>query len=234
MVAGDDDRASIAYIGTPTGGNYQDSANFHGVWHLYVDTTYDGGKTWVTSDATPNDPVQLGSICTAGTTCGSDRNLLDFIDSTIDAQGQVEVAFADGCTGACVTGGANNHDAYATIARQSSGKPLFAANDPAVTNVALSGLDLSRNAVGNLVATLTLRNTGNRAVSGVSTQVLDGSKQVGLTAPVDLAAGASKTLTVVWKPTGTRSHTVTAVADPQNTVAESDESDNKLQRTIGR
>jgi hypothetical protein len=234
MVAGDDDRASIAYIGTPTGGNYQDSANFHGVWHLYVDTTYDGGKTWVTSDATPNDPVQLGSICTAGTTCGSDRNLLDFIDSTIDAQGRVEVAFADGCTGACVTGGANNHDAYATIARQSSGKPLFAANDPAVTNVALSGLDLSRNAVGNLVATLTLRNTGNRAVSGVSTQVLDGSKQVGLTAPVDLAAGASKTLTVVWKPTGTRSHTVTAVADPQNTVAESDESDNKLQRTIGR
>ncbi len=58
MVAGDDDRASFAYLGTPTGGNYQDIANFHGEWHLYVDTTYDGGKTWVTSDATPNDPVQ--------------------------------------------------------------------------------------------------------------------------------------------------------------------------------
>ena len=84
MVAGDDDRASIAYLGTPTGGNYQDNANFHGVWHLYVDTTYDGGKTWVTSDATPNDPVQVGSICTGGTTCGDDRNLLDFIDVTID------------------------------------------------------------------------------------------------------------------------------------------------------
>ena len=91
VVAGDDDRASIAYLGTPTGGNYQDNANFHGVWHLYVDTTYDGGKTWVTSDATPNDPVQVGSICTGGTTCGDDRNLLDFIDVTTDDHGRVEV-----------------------------------------------------------------------------------------------------------------------------------------------
>ena len=56
VVAGDDDRASIAYLGTPTGGNSEDNANFHGVWHLYVDTTYDGGKTWVTSDATPERP----------------------------------------------------------------------------------------------------------------------------------------------------------------------------------
>jgi hypothetical protein len=36
VVAGDDDRASIAYLGTPTAGNYQDNATFHGVWHLYV------------------------------------------------------------------------------------------------------------------------------------------------------------------------------------------------------
>jgi hypothetical protein len=42
VVAGDDDRASFAYIGTPTGGNYQDIDNFHGVWHIYVSTTYDG------------------------------------------------------------------------------------------------------------------------------------------------------------------------------------------------
>ena len=67
------------------------------------EVTYDGGKTWVTSDATPNDPVQRGSICTGGTTCGDDRNLLDFIDVTIDNHGRVEVGYADGCTGACVT-----------------------------------------------------------------------------------------------------------------------------------
>jgi hypothetical protein len=137
-VAGDDDRASVAFIGTPTDGNYQDAANFKGVWHLYVSTTYDGGKTWVTSDATPDDPVQRGSICTGGTTCGNDRNLLDFIDATVDKTGHVEVAFADGCIDACVgdsthTSGAGPADAqaaYATIARQSSGRGLFAAQDP--------------------------------------------------------------------------------------------------------
>jgi hypothetical protein len=132
VVAGDDDRAAFAYLGTPTDGNYQDINNFQGVWHLYVSTTYDGGKTWVTSDATPNDPVQIGSICTGGTTCGADRNLLDFIDVTMDDQGRVEVAFADGCTGSCVTGGPNTRTAYPTIARQSSGLTLLSAFDPVV------------------------------------------------------------------------------------------------------
>ncbi|MDP9309335.1 MAG: hypothetical protein M3R24_00310 [Chloroflexota bacterium] len=37
----------------PTGGNYQDQTNFNGEWHLYVAHTFDGGKSWVTSDATP-------------------------------------------------------------------------------------------------------------------------------------------------------------------------------------
>jgi hypothetical protein len=39
VVAGDDDRAAFAYLGTTTDGNYQDIDNFHGVWHLYVSTT---------------------------------------------------------------------------------------------------------------------------------------------------------------------------------------------------
>jgi hypothetical protein len=132
-VAGDDNRAAVSFLGTTTAGNYQDSANFHGVWHLYTAFTYDGGQSWVTVDDTPTDPVQIGSICTAGTTCGDDRNLLDFIGSTIDSHGRVEVAYADGCTGACATGGANNHDAYATIARQYDGLTLLSAYDPATT-----------------------------------------------------------------------------------------------------
>ncbi|MGZ4633525.1 MAG: hypothetical protein ACXV2G_12765, partial [Actinomycetes bacterium] len=133
VVAGDSNRAAFAFIGTTTGGNYQDAANFTGVWHLYVATTYDGGVSWVTTDVTPNDPVQKGSICTGGTTCGNDRNLLDFMDITIDKQGRVEVGYADGCTGACATGGAQNFDALATIARQSSGNPLLGAYDAVVT-----------------------------------------------------------------------------------------------------
>ncbi|MFF4360322.1 sialidase family protein [Streptomyces sp. NPDC001604] len=132
VTAGDDNRAAFAFLGTTTGGDYQDAGTFKGVWHLYVATTYDGGQSWVTVDATPIDPVQKGSICTGGTTCGKDRNLLDFDDITIDARGRVLAAYADGCTGACAGGGAQNYDALASIARQTSGNTLYGAYDATV------------------------------------------------------------------------------------------------------
>lgn len=130
VVAGDPDRAAVAFLGTPTGGNGTGAdVSFPGVWHLYVATTTDGGATWTTADATPGDPVQRGSICLLGTGCGAARNLLDFIDVGVDAQGRVLVAFADGCVGGCVTGPPNSDTAVSTIARQSGGKRLFAAFD---------------------------------------------------------------------------------------------------------
>jgi hypothetical protein len=129
VVAGDPSRAAFAFLGTATPGADAtgENPNFPGVWHLYIATTYDAGGTWTTVDATPNDPVQRGSICTAGTTCGSTRNLLDFMDIAVDAQGRVLVGFADGCVGSCVTAGPNSNTALATIARQTGGKRLFAA-----------------------------------------------------------------------------------------------------------
>lgn len=134
VVAGSDNRAAFAFLGTTTGGDYQDIANFNGVWHLYIAFTYDGGKSWSTRKVSPTDPVQRGSICTGGTTCGNNRNLLDFMDMTVDRNGKVLVGYADGCTGPCIntpiTGnnedGGNFHDAYARIARPYTGTPLFA------------------------------------------------------------------------------------------------------------
>ncbi|MFY9825070.1 MAG: hypothetical protein WAM82_27075 [Thermoanaerobaculia bacterium] len=130
VVAGDPDRAAFAFLGTSTPGDAGgEDPNFPAVWHLYVAHTYDGGATWVTADATPGDPVQKGTICSAGTTCGSTRNLLDFIDATVDTQGRVLVGYADGCTGGCVSGGPNSGTSLATIARQMTGGRLFAAYD---------------------------------------------------------------------------------------------------------
>jgi hypothetical protein len=130
VVAGDPNRAAIAFLGTPTGGvGTGTSTTFAGVWHLYIATTYDGGATWTTVDATPGDPVQRGSICLQGTTCGSSRNLLDFMVVVVDAEGRVLVGFADGCVGSCVSGGPNSGTAIGVIARQSGGKGLFAAYD---------------------------------------------------------------------------------------------------------
>ncbi|HKQ52471.1 MAG TPA: fibronectin type III domain-containing protein [Pyrinomonadaceae bacterium] len=128
VAAGDDDRAAFMFIGTPTGGDYQDTANFDGEWHMYIATTYDGGQTWTTVDTTPNDPVQLGSICTKGTTCGADRNLLDFNDLRMDYEGRIVGAYADGCVGC--TSPETSRSALATIVRQSGGKRLLAQFDP--------------------------------------------------------------------------------------------------------
>ena len=136
LVAGDDNRAAYAFFGTTVPGNYTSQASFpaSAAWHLYIATTFDGGVTWTTVDATPNDPVQRGSICNLGTTScmntPNDRNLLDFMDETIDAQGRVLVGYPDGCVGPCVNGTVNSFTALASIARQSGGKRLFAANDP--------------------------------------------------------------------------------------------------------
>ena len=62
---------SFGFLGTTTPGNYQDMNGFRGIWHFYIATTYDRGATWVLVNATGTDPVQIGSICIGGTTCGS-------------------------------------------------------------------------------------------------------------------------------------------------------------------
>jgi hypothetical protein len=235
-VAGDDDRAAVAFLGTPTAGNYQDATTFKGVWHLYVSTTYDGGKTWQTSDATPTDPVQRGSICTGGTTCGNDRNLLDFIDVTMDDHGRVEVGYADGCIDACVTdsshtsgaGPADAQAAYATIARQSSGMTLSSAYDPK-PNLTLKSATVTRS-TSNFIDKILVANTGPVAVNGFETAVTDNGKQVGLVTGTRLAPGASTTLSVTWK-AAQGAHTVISAVDPRNLVAESNEADNKSSTT---
>jgi hypothetical protein len=141
VTAGDGNRAAFAFLATTTAGNYQDQptfTNLDAIWHLYIATTYDGGKSYFTVDATPDDPVQRGSICNSGTVICShtpnDRNLLDFMDTTIDAKGRILVAYPDGCiTDACIhgsSGSSNDYGAQGSVARQSGGKTLLAAFDP--------------------------------------------------------------------------------------------------------
>jgi hypothetical protein len=169
VVAGDPNRAAFSYLGTTTGGDFQSQSQFNGIWYLFTSTTYDGGKTWTTVKDTP-DPVQRGSICIAGTTCSNtpdDRNLLDFIDSTIDARGRVLVAYADGCIQQCITG-LGSYDStnsgqsqqsqlnYFTqingIARQAGGPPLYAKYDPKEPTVpATPSLSATQTAAGSPV-----------------------------------------------------------------------------------
>jgi len=143
VIAGDDDRAAFAWLGTTAVGDDQHNG-FVGadgnpaIWHLYVSSTYDAGKTWATVDTTGSDPVQRGCIDLQGTSnktatdpniC-SQRNLLDFNDITVDREGRVLVAYADGCTGTCTSDpGVRSTGADGRVMRQSTGKGLYAAFD---------------------------------------------------------------------------------------------------------
>src|SRR5205807_1483185 len=111
-VAGDSGRAACGFLGTDKSGDFQ-SPSFPGRWYLFIATTYDGGKTWTTVNATPNDPVQgAGGICLQGIACsGNNRNLLDFNEVTIDDHGRVLFGYDDGCVSdACLSSGGATND----------------------------------------------------------------------------------------------------------------------------
>ena len=150
-VGGSTGRAACGFIGTNTPdnpGHYTfENGNFPGVWYAYIATTYDEGRTWVTVNATPNDPVQnhTGIWQQGGSGENGDRNLLDFNEITIDDHGRVLYGYSDGChSDTCIhgnnlgSGQAPNVDrgpylergAFMRVARQIGGKPLLAQFDP--------------------------------------------------------------------------------------------------------
>jgi hypothetical protein len=151
VVAGDDNRAAFAFLGSKSIGAL-DARTFPGTWYMYVAATYDAGATWHLVNATPNDPVQRGPVWLGG---GSEisRNLLDFNDMTVDKQGRLLVGYADGCVEACVQGPetarGNSYSAVSSILRQTGGRRLFAEYDPAEPTIpSAPALTVTRN--GNL------------------------------------------------------------------------------------
>lgn len=128
VVAGDANRAAVAFLGTSTSGNHE-AAGFKGTWYGYVAHTYDGGASWTTVNATPKGPVQREACIWNGGGSNPCRNLLDFNDATVDDKGRVLFSFADGCIDGCETGGPNSYSAKASLARQSGGKGLYAQFD---------------------------------------------------------------------------------------------------------
>src|SRR5436190_10160415 len=164
VVAGDGDRAAFGFLGSTTGGNFQDLAAFQGIWNFYVAITYDRGAHWVTINATQGDPVQKGAICLAGILCSSgNRNLLDFNDITVDKLGRILGAYADGCVapplGTCTAPNYVGRSDRAAIVRQATGRRLFAAYDLALSSVG------SRKTHGNAgTFDINLPLTGNRGI----------------------------------------------------------------------
>ena len=166
-VAGTPGRAACGYLGTRTKGN-PTAADFAGVWHLYFSTTYDGGQTWVTVNATPDDPVQGAGGIWDGGGGNFNRNLLDFNEMSIDENGYPMYGYADGCIGSCNKDPtANTFTASPRIARQIAGKPLYedvqiAAEPRVAAEACLAGVRTAQE------STLTWRvpENGGAAITG--------------------------------------------------------------------
>ncbi len=129
-VGGSANRAAVGFLGTDRPGDYQ-AISFPGKWYPFIATTYDGGHTWTTVNATPNDPVQSQTGIWQQGGGATQRNLLDFNEITIDDKGRVLYGYSDGCvTAGCIAGTApNDYVAYMRVARQSGGKTLLASYD---------------------------------------------------------------------------------------------------------
>ena len=192
-VAGDADRAAVGFIGTNAVGNHEGDT-FKGTWYAFIAHTYDGGKTWVTVNATPNAPVQRAAgIWNEGGNSPL-RNLLDFNEITMDEKGRVLYAYADGCINECESGGPNSFSAKATIARQSGGKGLLAQFDP-VEPVAPQAACLSgrRDDMASYLRWRTPDNGGSdiayyniyRSTAAPASEVLIGQAQGGKTSYTD-------------------------------------------------
>lgn len=125
VVAGDDNRAAFAFLGTDP------DCPTKKVWHAYIATTYDAGHSWILIDDTPNDPVQIGEVCLLGIGCNGARNLLDFNGIDVDKEGRVLFGYTDGCVNCTNTQDIpQSSDGHGTIARQSGGRRLFKKFDP--------------------------------------------------------------------------------------------------------
>ena len=169
IVAGDDNRAAFGFLGTTTTGDGSTDPNFPGVWHLYIATTYDSGAHWVTIDATPDSPVQVGPVCNGGTFCSTPRNLLDFNGFDLDSQGRGLYGLAVGCPRCSNTSTASSSVAsLGQVTRQSGGPRLFSMFDPVepAAPAAPQVLSSVRGTSGNVLVKWLEPDNGGSATTG--------------------------------------------------------------------
>ena len=149
IIAGDPGRMAVAYLGSedagalgvpdidgnPWDGNahYATANVSYDLYVTYSLNALDENPVFQTVRVT-QDPVQVGSICLNSGDCrdigGSNRNLLDFNDIVIDAEGRIFIAITDGCTGDCATKDVptpeDSRDRLGTLVYLASGPSLLA------------------------------------------------------------------------------------------------------------
>src|SRR5690606_6910552 len=77
---------------------------------------------------------------------------------------------------------------------------------------------------------VTINNQGNADAGTFTVELLDGTTSLGTQNITNLPTGTNTTLNWTWTPTTTGTHTLKAVADNDNVITESNESNNEITR----
>lgn len=127
IVAGDAGRIDIVYYGTKEKGPSPEELSDKAKWRVYMAQSLnalDKKPTFKEGDATGD--IHQGSICTSGTGCASGtRDLLDFFQVDVDAQGYANIAYTDNLN--TPPEGADAHQEWIAFVQQKGGPRLYGA-----------------------------------------------------------------------------------------------------------
>lgn len=118
VTAGDDGRIAVSYYGTSATGSSPQRVDTSATWQVWSAFSTDGGKTF--SEYRTTRDMNVGQICTNGDGCtAGGRNLLDFFETAVDADGCLLTSFTDNSSGT----------PYISFVRQVGGPGLLTATD---------------------------------------------------------------------------------------------------------
>jgi hypothetical protein len=227
IAAGDAGRLDIVFY--QTNGTQDPNTSTTDQWTVkFVQSLNAADREPVFTTVQASDHVNhTGQICNLGLLCASGpRNLLDFFQVAIGPDGLANIVYADDSSG----------PRHPEFARQTSG-PLALNNPVTRTCVALPDLIVSNLTTSNNQArqgqkiplTATIKNQGEANAGPSYTGLkLDGKNIVAQQSTPAIAANSYTTVTVYWDTSGVKkgNHTIQAIADVTNLVAESDETNN--------
>jgi hypothetical protein len=101
VTAGDTGRIAVTFMGSTDCSGLSDNCSGIAHWNTYVEVISDalalvrGTPLSVASGIVNHRIDHRGQICTSGTTCTTDRSLLDMMDIGFDSSGRIGVVFMD-------------------------------------------------------------------------------------------------------------------------------------------
>lgn len=125
IVAGDAGKIDIVYYGTDQKGPSPEEVPATSKWKVYLSQSLNALAPVPTFKENPATGfIHQGSICTSGTGCASGtRDLLDFFQVDVDAQGNANITYTDNYN--TPPDGTDPHQEWVMFVQQKGGKGLF-------------------------------------------------------------------------------------------------------------